>query len=126
MECSRVLVRYVAAGASYFIGGTFQVKNGATLTNAYADVTTVEGTIELENGQTSTVTPSGGALTISNGGGFLLGRDIAAPPKLTLSGRLHNNGGGFGGNNGTTGPMPGRPGTRGQVQPGSTAGDQQA
>src|SRR5260370_1349549 len=113
----------VAALTSYLIGGTFQVKNGATLTNAYADVTTVEGTIELENGQTSTVTPSGGTLTISNGGQFLLARDIATPTKLTLSGSLNNNGGRFEVNNGSTVTITGSVTNAGTFETGFTGGN---
>src|SRR5260370_46488 len=64
----------VAAGSEYDIGGTFQVKNGATLSNAYAKVSTVEGIINIQNGQTSTVTPNGGTLAVSGSGTFNVAR----------------------------------------------------
>src|SRR5260370_171195 len=87
----------VAAGSEYDIGGTFQVKNGATLSNAYAKVSTVEGIIKIQNGQTSTVTPNGGTLAVSGSGQFNVARasNVATGSNVTLSGNATIASGGF-------------------------------
>src|ERR1700730_10330622 len=60
----------VVAGSTYNITGNFNVKNGATTTNAMAKLTTVEGALTLNAAPTLTITPIGGTLTISNTGAF--------------------------------------------------------
>src|SRR5271165_2022890 len=51
----------VPLGATYYIDGTFTTSGG----NPFANVTTIEGSINLGNGQTTTMTPNGGTLTIT-------------------------------------------------------------
>ncbi len=86
--------------------GTVTVNSGATLnltqsmtdlpasgtftlygsTNALAELKTVEGFLELENGQTTSVTPSGGTLTFNSGSEVLIGE----ASQLTVNGSLTN------------------------------------
>ena len=56
----------VAAGSEFDVLGTF--KKGAG--SAFAGLGSVEGTLYLENGQSATITPGGGTLTVANTGLF--------------------------------------------------------
>ena len=55
-----------AQGSSYYIAGSF--KAGAS--SALAKLGSVEGLVEIENGQSTTITPGSGTLTVSNTGSF--------------------------------------------------------
>jgi fibronectin-binding autotransporter adhesin len=82
----------VAAGTTYNIGGTFNVKNGSTTTNALASLTSVEGTLDLQNGKTTSITPTGGTLTISNTGSINLSQASATTTTLSITGNVNNSG----------------------------------
>src|SRR5260370_980003 len=115
----------VAAGSEYDIGGTFQVKNGATLSNAYAKVSTVEGIIKIQNGQTSTVTPNGGTLAVSGSGQFNVGRasNVATGSNVTLSGNATiASGGVFGVDGGSKLTLTGNVNNSGQFETGFSGG----
>ena len=73
----------VAAGTEYNIYGTFT----AGVNNALYNLTSVEGTVYLANGQTTGITPNGGTLT--NSGTFALGDSST----LNITGNVANNGG---------------------------------
>jgi hypothetical protein len=64
--------------------GTFQL-NGNT--NALAKLTSVEGLLYLLNGQTTSVTPNGGTLTLNSGSAEYIGTASG----LTVNGNLTNN-----------------------------------
>jgi fibronectin-binding autotransporter adhesin len=82
----------VAAGTTYNIGGTFNVKNGTTTTSALAKLTSVEGALNLQNGQTNTITPTGGTLTIASGGSINLSETVASTTTLSITGNVSNSG----------------------------------
>jgi fibronectin-binding autotransporter adhesin len=79
----------VVAGSDLYIFGTF--KAGAN--NALANLGSVEGSLVLENGQTTTVTPGTGTLTISSVGqvDLELGSTLTVDGNLTNSGHLYTN-----------------------------------
>jgi len=85
-------VTSIAAGTTYNIGGTFNVKNGSTTTSALAKLNNISGTLDLENGQTTTITPTGGTLTIASGGTLELSDAISSNTTLTITGNLTNSG----------------------------------
>jgi fibronectin-binding autotransporter adhesin len=93
----------VAAGTTYNIGGSFNVKNGSTTTSALAALTSVGGTLNLQNGQTNNITPSGGTLTIASTGSINLSESTATTTTLSITGSVNNSGsfttGFFGGTN---------------------------
>ena len=72
----------VGLGSSYYIAGGF--KAGAA--SALAKVGSVEGVLEIENGQSTTITPGGGTLT--NTGTF----DVERNSTVTVSGNVNNSG----------------------------------
>jgi hypothetical protein len=79
----------VVAGSSFYVGGTLNVINGTTATNALAELTTVAGTLAWQNGQTLTDTPTGGTLTINSGGAL----ETYNASKLSVTGNVSNAGG---------------------------------
>lgn len=82
----------VAAGTTYNIGGTFNVKNGSTTTSALAKLRSVEGTLTFQNGQTNTVTPTSGTLSIASGGNVALSDLAATTTTLSITGNVSNSG----------------------------------
>jgi hypothetical protein len=94
----------VAAGTTYNIGGTFNVKNGSTTTAALAKLNSIEGTLALSNGQTNIITPTSGTLTIASGGELSIDPGSTANTTLSLTGSVSNSGTfetGFSGGNNT-------------------------
>ncbi|MGD0543799.1 MAG: hypothetical protein ABSB65_05260, partial [Candidatus Acidiferrales bacterium] len=79
----------VVAGSSLYVVGTLNVINGGTPSNALANLTTVAGILDWENGQTLTDTPSGGTLAISSGGAL----ETYSASKLSVNGNVSNTGG---------------------------------
>jgi fibronectin-binding autotransporter adhesin len=82
----------VAAGTTYGIGGTFNVKNGSTTTGALAKLNSVEGTLNLQNGQTTSITPTSGTLTIASGGSLNLSEDLTTTTTASITGSVSNSG----------------------------------
>ena len=74
----------VMAGTEFDILGTF--KAGAA--SAVAKLASVEGTLYLENGQSATITPGGGTLTVANTGLF----DVDRGANVTIAGNVNNSG----------------------------------
>ncbi len=97
----------INANSGLILGGTFEV-NGTT--SALAGLTSVEGTLTLANGQTTTVTPSGGTFTasgivnvnqgstlavagnLSNSGAITTGSDASGGNSIGVAGTLTNSG----------------------------------
>ena len=71
----------VAAGASWTIGGNFAV--GGVANTGFANLSSIEGTVYLQNGQSWTIDPT---LTIS---GFL---DVSNGTTLTIMADVNNSG----------------------------------
>lgn len=78
----------VVAGSTYNINGTFNVKNGSTTTSAFAKLGGIEGTLSLNNGLTTAITPASGTLSISNTGNL----GVQGGTSLLLTGNLTNAG----------------------------------
>ena len=74
----------VPAGAGYNILGTFN----AGPNNAFASLTSIEGTVILANGQTTDITPNGGLLTIASGAQLSEGNSST----ITIHGDVNNSG----------------------------------
>lgn len=82
--------------------GITDVPQGSTLTvdgslkagsaNGLAKLSSVEGVLDLNNGQTNAVTPSGGTLTISNTGQVNLSDPLASTTTLSITGGVNNSG----------------------------------
>jgi hypothetical protein len=77
----------VVAGSTLDVAGTFN----AGTNNGLAKLNSIEGNLILENGQTTTVTPGSGTLTVSNSGSLTLNNGSTlnvsgnlAPSTLTL------------------------------------------
>src|SRR5580658_8793054 len=70
------------AGSQLYVGGTFKAGTASGLAN----LGSVEGTVALENGQTTSITPGSGTLTISGSGIF----DLDASSKVTITGAVNN------------------------------------
>ncbi|MGA3065611.1 MAG: PEP-CTERM sorting domain-containing protein [Tepidisphaeraceae bacterium] len=89
----------VAAGSTYYLGGSFNVINGGVTTSALANLASVEGGLYLESGQTynlGTLTNSGNDYGQNNG--IYLGNSTT----ISVTGDLNNTGGidtGYGGGN---------------------------
>ena len=97
----------INANSGLILGGTFEV-NGTT--SALAELTSVEGTLTLANGQTTTATPSGGTFTasgivnvnqgstltvagnLSNSGAITTGSDASGGNSIGVAGTLTNSG----------------------------------
>jgi len=82
----------VVAGSTIDLFGSLKVKNGSTTTNGLASLTSVEGTLELNNGQTTSMTPTGGTLTIASGGQLDLSSGAATTTTLSITGNVSNSG----------------------------------
>lgn len=81
-----------AAGTTYNIAGAFSVRNGTTTTSALAKLTSVEGTLTLQNGKTNTVTPTSGTLTIASTGAVEVSFVDATNTTLSITGNVNNSG----------------------------------
>src|SRR5580704_4557990 len=94
----------VVSGSTLRVAGTF--KAGAN--SALANLNSIEGELDLENGHSTTATPGSGTLTVSSSG-ILDVESFSGATTLTISGNLSNSGivetnrfnGSNGGNNGT-------------------------
>jgi fibronectin-binding autotransporter adhesin len=82
----------VAAGTTYNIGGTFNVKNGSTTTSALAKLNSVEGTINFTNGVSNTITPASGTLTVASGGELSVDPGSSTNTTLSITGNVSNSG----------------------------------
>jgi len=84
----------VVGGSTINQDGTLNVINGGTPTNGLANLTSVEGTLNLNNGAATAVTPSGGTLTISSSGNLNLSDGFASttPTTLSITGNVNNSG----------------------------------
>jgi ribosomal protein L24E len=74
----------VVQGSQYYIAGGFTAGSAS----AVAKLGSIEGTLELENGQSTTITPGSGTLTVSNTGDF----DVERESTVKISGNLTNSG----------------------------------
>ena|SRR5271165_1625510 len=72
--------------SSWEIYGNFEV--GGVADTAFASLTSIEGGLDLLDGQTRNITPIGGTLTISNSGSFVIGNGTT----VSITGNLTNNG----------------------------------
>ena len=92
-------VNDVPVGADYTILGTFH----AGPNDAFANLTSIEGTVVLANGQTTDITPNGGVMTIASGGQLSDGNNstITIHGDVTNSGYL-NTGANYGNSTGGT------------------------
>ena len=79
----------IASTSSVDIGGTFNLINGSTTTSGLANLTSVEGSLILRNGQITSVTPNG-TDTLTFAVGSLV--DISNNSTLQVNGNLTNNG----------------------------------
>ena len=70
----------VVAGSTWVIGGNFAVAGVAN--TGFANLTSVEGSVVLSNGQATNITLGGGVLTVSSGGSI----DLEQGSTLTISG----------------------------------------
>ena len=83
----------IDAGSTLDLYGSLNVKNGGTTTSGLSHLTSVEGTFDLENSQSTAVTPNGGTLAISSTGNF--GVDSPAGSGVTtlsITGNVSNSG----------------------------------
>jgi len=80
----------IAAGASWDVGGAVNVINGGSSTNALANLTSIEGSLTLENGLTTTITPGGTPATLTLAMGSSM--DLDAGSTLNINGNVMNNG----------------------------------
>ncbi len=77
----------VVAGSTWVIGGNFAVAGAAN--TGFANLTSVEGSVDLGNRQATNITPGGGVLTVSSGGGI----DVnTAGTSLQINGDVNNSG----------------------------------
>ncbi len=74
----------VVAGSEFDVFGTFK----AGTASALAKLRSLEGTLYVANNQSTTITPGGGTLTVSNTGIF----DVDRSANVTISGSLTNSG----------------------------------
>jgi len=74
----------VVAGSEFDVFGSFKAGSASAL----AKLGSIEGTLDIENGQSTTVTPGSGTLTVSNTGTF----DVQRGTTVTVSGNLTNSG----------------------------------
>lgn len=76
----------IAQGASLSLEGRFTVGSSSAL----AGLSSIEGTVTLDNGQSTAVTPAGGSLMIAGTGGLSV---TGAPTSLKVNGNVGNSGG---------------------------------
>ena len=74
----------VMAGAGFEIEGTFDVGGN----NPFAHLTSIEGAVALQNGQTWNISPGGGVLTLSNTGRL----DVYLGTTINVNGNVNNSG----------------------------------
>jgi hypothetical protein len=74
----------VVANSEFDLFGAFK----AGSSNAFARLGIIEGAVDLENTQSTTVTPGSGTLTVSSGGTL----DVQRGSTVTVSGKLTNSG----------------------------------
>jgi fibronectin-binding autotransporter adhesin len=82
----------IVAGSNLTLDGTLNVIKGTASTSGLANLTTVAGTLYLNNGQTTTITPGGGTLTIVGGGVLELSRNRPSTTALSVTGNVNNSG----------------------------------
>jgi fibronectin-binding autotransporter adhesin len=82
----------IVAGSTIDLYGNLNVVNGGRSTNGLAKLTTVAGTLNLSNNQTTAVTPSGGSLTIASSGEVELSGTTASTTTLSITGNVNNSG----------------------------------
>ncbi len=78
----------IVQGSIFTIDGNLK----AGTANGLAQLTTVAGTLNLNNGQTNAVTPSGGTLTINSGASVNLSDPAASTTTLAITGAVNNSG----------------------------------
>jgi hypothetical protein len=78
----------VVAGSSLDVAGTFEL-SGDPSQSALGSLTSIEGTLTLENGQTTTVMPGSGTLTVAPGGNLNLS-DTYGATTLSVNGTLND------------------------------------
>ncbi len=78
----------IVQGSTFTIDGSLK----AGTANGLAQLTTVAGTLNLNNGQTNAVTPSGGTLTINSGASVNLSDPAASTTTLSITGGVNNSG----------------------------------
>jgi hypothetical protein len=74
----------VVAGSTLIVGGTLNAGSN----NGLANLTSVQGCLNLDNAQSTAITPGAGTLTVGASGGL----DIVASTSVTVSGNLTNSG----------------------------------
>jgi hypothetical protein len=74
----------VVAGSDFDVFGSFKAGSAS----AVAKLGSIEGVLDMENSQTTTVTPGSGTLTVANTGTF----DLQRHSTVTVSGNLTNSG----------------------------------
>src|SRR6267378_7422182 len=77
----------VVSGSRLVVAGTFK----AGVNSALANLNSIEGELDLENGQSTTATPGSGTLTVSSSG-ILDVEGLSGATTLTVSGNLSNSG----------------------------------
>jgi fibronectin-binding autotransporter adhesin len=82
----------VVANSTIELNGDFNVINSGKSTSAIGNLTTVAGTLDVNNGLTNTITPSGGTLTIASGGSINLSDPTASITTLSITGSVNNSG----------------------------------
>ncbi|HVI08496.1 MAG TPA: hypothetical protein VND65_09405 [Candidatus Binatia bacterium] len=82
----------VVAGSTIELYGNLNLVNSGKTTSALANLNTVAGTLDLNNSQTTAITPSGGTLTINSGGAVQLSDLASSTTALTLTGNVNNSG----------------------------------
>jgi hypothetical protein len=78
----------IPAGTVFELGGTFN----AGANNGFYQLTSVEGSLNLFNGQTTVVTPIGGTFTVSSTGFVVTDTPFAGHTVLQINGALANSG----------------------------------
>jgi fibronectin-binding autotransporter adhesin len=82
----------IVAGSTVTLDGSLNVVNGSVSTNGLAKLTTVAGTLNLQNNQTTTITPTGGTLTIASGGEVELSGASPSTTTLSITGNVSSSG----------------------------------
>ncbi len=85
----------IVAGSTLTLFGNFNVVNGGTTTSALGSLNTVAGLLFLQNGQTTSITPSGGTLTIVANGQLQLSNSGPTNTTLNINGNVNVNDSGY-------------------------------